>query len=1248
MVRSPMRGASRAGQAALGKARQLLAEVRARSMSESRTIELSAALAAELLVLSRAFETRAERRDRAFLARLMDDPAGQRFSTLLTDRVPRLSQPVDVVRQTLRVLEQTGVPASSSPWDRARLHSLQRLGRALERSARVVEAAGTAVRRKIADEAASFVVLDEGDEVSALASRCRAEGLDLNVNKLGEAVLGEREAERHIAAYQRLLALPEVRHISIKISSICAQLSLAAWDTSLARIEDALCGLYRAALDARVSTGAPKIITLDMEAYDDLRLTYEAFVRTLSRPEFRELSAGIVLQAYVPDAHALQESLNRWAMRRVAEGGAPIFLRLVKGANLAAERVHSSHAGWALPTFSSKEEVDASFKAMVDRAVRADVLPAVRVGIGSHNLFEIAYALVRAAQLPATHVPVVSRPRAAVRGGQGVRFEVLFGMATPLSRALRALGQDVLVYCPVVEPASLHSAVAYLVRRLDENTADENFLRHIFGMKGPSGAWAGQVARFRTSAARRNGLDVRPRRAARRAARIAPSKEAAQFCNAPNTDFGSAERRAALAQHLERQRRQPILSLSSMIGERAMSSRAQASADVSGFDPSRPEHVPYRYALATPAEIQQALATGTDAQQAWSKKPFAERVDIVRAVASVLRRTRDSLIAAMVMDGGKSVIEADAEVSEAIDFAEYYAHTWSSWASHAQQAPSARLAPRGLTVVTPPWNFPLAIPLGGVFAALVAGNAVILKPALETAYVAWRAAQACYEAGVPQSALQLILSGDETATALITDERVHTVVLTGGTSTAQLFRALRPNLHLLGETGGKNATIVSRFADLDIAVESVVDSAFLHAGQKCSATSLLIVTPELARDDRFFGALVDAAHTMRVGSAWSPASRVTPLIHPPRGALLRGLTELDRSERWLLEPRPSSENPRLWSPGIKIGVAPGSFSHQTEFFGPVLSVMVARDLDEAVDWANATPYGLTAGFHSLDESEQRTFRERMNAGNLYINRPTTGAIVQRQPFGGRKASSFGPGAKAGGPNYVLQFCRIEDGAAAHDIKPHQACPGTPESAEVEPAEIESVELSRSAAEALNELTARFPDCAVDLRRCAAAYAREAQTYFGQTYDPTALLGQDNLFRYQFDAPVLVAAFERATSLDLGRVALALVTLDVPWELCFAGSAPQPLETRMRDIFGADIVRYEPWPKRIEQRSFHRIRALGDAPSDMAQSVVPDVTFIDMSPVIAHPRIELLKYGREQTISIDTHRYGHVDVTDLRK
>jgi len=489
------------------------------------------------------------------------------------------------------------------------------------------------------------------------------------------------------------------------------------------------------------------------------------------------------------------------------------------------------------------------------------------------------------------------------------------------------------------------------------------------------------------------------------------------FSNEPDTDWSVPANREWIDAVVARWREREPETVPLQIGGELMA----GAAEVEGCDRSRPERVAHRHALADRAQVSRALDVARAAQKTWAARPLAERRALLDQAAAVLARQRGDLIGAMIVDGAKTVPEADPEVSEAIDFARYYPRSFEA----AQDLSGGQMEPLGVVVVAPPWNFPLSIPASGVLAALAAGNGVLLKPAPEAVLVGWHLARALWDGGIPREALQFVpCPDDDVGRALISDPRVDAVILTGSAETARRFLTWRPDLTLFAETSGKNAMIITALSDRDQAIRDLVHSAFGHQGQKCSAASLAICEAEVYDDAVFRRQLRDAAASLDVGSTWETSSRITPLTQAPGEALRRALTTLDEGEEWLLEPRlMTGEDPHLWSPGIKLGVRSGSFFHRTECFGPVLGLMRAEHLDEAIELANGTPYGLTSGIQSLDDREIDRWIDRIEAGNLYINRPITGAMVGRQPFGGWKASSVGPGAKVGGPNYVLQLAR---------------------------------------------------------------------------------------------------------------------------------------------------------------------------------------------------------------------------------
>jgi RHH-type proline utilization regulon transcriptional repressor/proline dehydrogenase/delta 1-pyrroline-5-carboxylate dehydrogenase len=550
-------------------------------------------------------------------------------------------------------------------------------------------------------------------------------------------------------------------------------------------------------------------------------------------------------------------------------------------------------------------------------------------------------------------------------------------------------------------------------------------------------------------------------------------------------------------------------------------------------------------------------------------------------------------------------------VSEAVDFAHYYAER----ALELDEVDGAAFVPARLTVVTPPWNFPVSIPAGSALAALATGSAVVLKPAGPAGRCGAVLAEAMWAAGVPEDVLTLV-QVDEAAlgSRLIGAPEADQVVLTGAFETAELFRTIRPDLRLLAETSGKNAMVITPSADLDLAVKDLVASAFGHAGQKCSAASLAILVGSVGRSKRFLDQLADAVRSLPVGEAWDATTRMGPLIEPASGKLLEGLTRLGPGEHWLVQPRRLDGEGRIWTPGVRTGVRPGSDFHRIEYFGPVLGILTADTLDEAIALQNDVAFGLTAGLHALDPEEIGRWLGRVQAGNLYVNRGTTGAIVGRQPFGGWKRSAVGPGAKAGGPNHLATLGSWRpDGLAGAPAPDHL------------PATLERI------VRAADRIGA---DAGAWVRAGVASDAAAWATEFGATRELAGLAAERNLFRYRA-VPVRVHVEDDARPEDVLRVLAAGTRAGSPMRL--SSNAPLPDVLRaVADGLGVECS-IEDAPRS------GRVRLVGgSAPSILARAKgVADLALYG-DRVTTAGRVELLPFLREQSVSITAHRFGTPD------
>ncbi len=1166
--------------------------------------------------------TSEEKKARRKLEKILSRPSDRVLLTRLIDQSFRSSRDKRVADQISHLLNSYGVPKFLSLWERVLVHFFLKFGRHFPRVAvpRMVE--------RVRQDSRRAVIPGEEEVFLAHLRQRKKEGVVMNINHLGEMVLGEDEAQRRLVQYIQTLESSEIQYISVKISTLYSQIHALHMEHTVDVLTDRLAKIYRAASQNRyeIPGGAPKpkFVNLDMEEYKDLIITQRAFMKALEMEEFQGHSAGIALQAYLPDSLRVQREITQWARSRIARGGAPIKLRIVKGANMEMERVDSSLHNWPLAPFDSKLDVDANYKKMLEYGMTPENIEAVQLGVASHNLFELAYA-----------------SRLAENRGvkEGLTIEMLEGMADHVRRAIQKSGGEVVLYAPVATRRDFINAIGYLVRRLDENTGKENFLRHSCQLKTRSREWGFLQNQFVASWHRRDKVPEEPHRTQNRLTESFTHKwgtlHEGEFNNEPDTDWTLEKNRQWAALIVERWKKSPRdipVSIPLVIaGEEIREGRIQGEC----LDPSRHEDrvCVATYALGNEEDVERAVAAAQRDPDGWRSGSPQERHRVLARVALELRKARGDLMGAAAANTGKVFTESDPEVSEAVDFAEFYPH--SARAFHLLQ--HVECTGKGVGVVVSPWNFPIAIPCGGITASLAAGNTVIFKPSSQAVLVAWLLCQCFWNAGVSKNVLQFLpCSGATTGRRLIGHPGVSYVILTGGTETGLEMLRQRPDMHLCAETGGKNATIVTAMSDRDQAVRNVLHSAFSNSGQKCSATSLLILEKEVYEDPHFRRQLVDASRSIPAGSPWDFKNRMGPLIASPEGELKKALTELESGESWALKPEVLEGNPQLWSPGIKWGVRPLSSTHMTEFFGPLLGVMRADNLDHAIELVNQTGYGLTSGLESLDSREQEKWKGAVKAGNLYINRSTTGAITLRQPFGGLGKSALGAGIKAGGPDYVAQFMDFQE-------------TGFPQAEAV----CKDHELLRLVLEWRQKIYwGQLEKYEEDLKKTVRAiksYLHRWETHFKKPRDFFHLRGQDNLFAYLPVESVIVRVHEEDSLFEtLARIGAARIT-----GCTLSVSLPPRLENSTVDFLsgnhgkrflgGAEILTHTEEEVAEGLNPDQRIRYAGPhrVSGEVYAAAAAKGLYIARNPVLMEGRLELLQYLQQQSICDNYHRYGNL-------
>jgi RHH-type transcriptional regulator, proline utilization regulon repressor / proline dehydrogenase / delta 1-pyrroline-5-carboxylate dehydrogenase len=892
------------------------------------------------------------------------------------------------------------------------------------------------LRWNVSEMARQFIAGRNPNNVMRTLQKRRTQKIGFTVDLLGEAVVSETEADQYAARYQDLLEglaretklwtdplgrnseLFPVVNLSVKISALYSQFDPADPKDAICHLAPKLRPLLRRAREL----GA--FINFDMESYAHKNTTLELFKTIFAEQEFKDWPhAGIVIQAYLRDSEADLRDLINWGRAR----GTRFAVRLVKGAYWDYETTKSRQNGWDCPVYLQKPASDANFEMLTRLLLENE--PIVTSAFGSHNVRSIAHAQALADTLG------IDRSR--------FEFQLLYGMAGPIKRALVDMGYRVREYCPVGE---LLPGMSYLVRRLLENTSNEGFLRAKFSENIPAEELLRDPREILQRS--RNGVLPPSNTSLNMTKTTSKTDPGAPYENAPLTNFALPENQERMRIALREQRKQFGRKVPLTINEEKLWTDKMFSS----VNPSQPDQIVGYAAEAGIAEAERAVAAARAAFEKWSRTSFEERCQLLERAAEILERRRFELSALEVFEVGKPWAQADGDIAEAIDFCTFYARQMRLLGRPrlTQNVPGEESYqhywPRGVALVIAPWNFPMAILCGMVSAALVTGNTVIMKPSEQSVIIGAMLMEIYEEAGVPPGVLNFLNGKGSVIGAHMVDHKdVDLIAFTGSREvglwiweTAGKTREGQRELkRVICEMGGKNAMIVDSDADLDEAIVDSIYSAFGFQGQKCSALSRLILLEE--NHDRVMERLLGAAASVRVGNPEEPGIVVGPVIDEAAYRRILDYIQVGKSEATLAyQAKDVPPHGYFIPPTIFTGVKPNMRIAREEIFGPVLSVIKVRDLDEAIEVANGTDYALTGGFFSRSPANIERVKAQLEAGNVYINRPCTGAIVGRHPFGGFKMS--GGGTKAGGADYLLNFLVprvVTENVTRHGLAPEK-------------------------------------------------------------------------------------------------------------------------------------------------------------------------------------------------------------------
>lgn len=863
-----------------------------------------------------------------------------------------------------------------------------------------------AIRANVSEMARRFICESESSKALAVLKKLGQENLTFTADILGEASTSDEEADRYLQNYLNLIAelaraakkwpdndqlysspagpLPKA-NVSVKISALDPYLDAADHHGSVARLQERLLPLLRAARRHNV------FINFDLEQWASHDITYDLFEAVALHDDLIDWPhLGLVIQAYLKAAGSDCNRLLELSQKR----GTPFTVRLVKGAYWDYEVVHARQNGFFCPVYTNKTRTDASYEHLTAKLIDNHEL--ITPAFASHNLRSLVHALVMAEE----H----DLPRNAFE------LQTLYGMAEPQRRILAEDGYRLRVYAPIGE---LLPGMAYLVRRLLENTSNSGFLRQSYHEGVAIGTMLAEP-------------DPGPEMA--EAEGLVRGDLNSPFRNVNLLDFTDSQVRTRMAVALDDIKASLPLTVPLVVA-----GKRKIKALKEHVSPNDPQLVVAEVSQASRSQAKKAIAVAKEAFPAWRDRPMVERAQLLATLAGILEKDRLELAALQVHEVGKPWREADADVAEAIDFCRYYGRQAMSELGPRRQGDMTGeesmlfYEGRGPCVVIAPWNFPLAILCGMSTAALVSGNPVLIKPAGAASAIAFEFYQRLLKAGFPPEVVQFLPgSGADIGDFLVEHADICQIAFTGSkevglgiiAKAGKTVAGQSEVKRVVCEMGGKNAIIVDEDADIDAAIKGVMHSAFGYAGQKCSACSRLLLVGDIYQ--RFMDRLLDACRSLPMAPAVDPGCRLGPVIDRAAHERLSRLIAKppkDATQLFVGE----SRSPGFFIPPAIFEVKKAdSELMQQEFFGPIVAVMAVRDFNSALKVANSTEFALTGAVFSRSPRNMEAARRHFKVGNLYINRGCTGALVQRQPFGGFGMS--GMGTKAGGPGYLLNFC----------------------------------------------------------------------------------------------------------------------------------------------------------------------------------------------------------------------------------
>lgn len=1182
------------------QAAELLSSIKESSIQDINIVHDSTELASLLMKSANLLLPKKEKKRMKLVKNEMESLNTKAFIFESLDLLFRIESNTRAAEEIPKIVARCGIPDAFTPINKFKVYILNLICKNFPNFA-------IPLTKKIIKYNFSHLIYSgESQELEKFFKTKKQESSLYNIVHVKEDSIGEKDVKEQVKSYLYYLSNPNIDYISIKLSTISSKIKVNSPESSLESILPNLRKIFKAAKDAYPS---PKFVNIDMESYKYFAPAIAAFKKVLEEDEFKNFYAGITLQSYLPNSFPILKTLTKWAINRTKAGGSPIKISIAKGAYLSKEQVVASEKGWPQAPYLDKISTDANLKRMIDYSFTKERAQSVHICICTHNVFDIAYSLILKT------IRMVD---------PFVEFHMFEGRTSHIRSALeKILNKPVRIYFPVFLEENFTDTVYFLQRRLEESSGSDNFLRYVADLSPGNDLWENLETAFINSIEKIPLLSSSTRRSFGKKSVPLTASFYGAFENEPDTDFTLPSKIYWQDKILKKAKDFSEIKIPCVISGKEIFSDETKTI----FSPSDTFKPIYTFSLASEDEVKLAIKTASESQDRWTNIPLDERRKIIAKTSSFLREKRGEFIEMIMVDTAKTFTLADSEISEAIDMIEYY----QSRIAKIVKMSDLEISPKGTIFVSSGRAFPYCSALGGIIAALITGNCVIFKPPPTSVLSAWQLVNILWNAGVPKEVLQFLSCTDEIAQNIILkDNRISSVILSGTAQTGEKFLSANPFLDLSVASEGKNIMIITALSDRALAIKNLVTSAFSFSGQQYSSTSIAILEEEVYNDPLFRKNLLDATLNLKVGPIWSSDTDIGPMMHIPGEDLLNELTTLHGEEKWLLKPVQDSQNPLLFSPGIKLGITRSSNLYNNFLPGPILGLMRAKNFSHALKLANGTSYGLCASLQSLDEEEFSRWKHSIEAGNLYVNHYTTKAITRRNPFGGCKKSSYGIGFKTGGPNYLLRCLNLKQNSLPKEKKPVD--------------------------DKVNALTPFLEKIDLSAEELGLWYASIANySYWWQRLkifrDPAKIVGQDNFYGYTPLDFISVRVTENSYPLDILRICAGCLTCKTPFELSFDLSETKGLDWNwLNFLFKVVNESEEDYIKRSLEINTKKVRLSTKAPDKLRKALVSSFCYINDLPVIANGRIELHNYVREVSICKNYHRYGNLGTreSELRK